>query len=86
MKLRTVAALSFLSLTACIAAPIASSPTNNADIEVEQLFTHDGCAVYRFRDGGYHYYVRCNTGTAQTMTPKGCGKNCVRDEVIATTP
>jgi hypothetical protein len=67
-----------------LAAPIASYPTDNEGIDVHQLFTHDGCTVYRFRDGGYHYYVTCARGPAQTISPVSCGKNCVRDEEIFT--
>jgi Domain of unknown function (DUF4884) len=39
--------------------PIASTPSSNPDVQVDLLFTHDGCSVYRFHDGTYHYYVRC---------------------------
>ena len=41
-----------------------TAPTDNSAIAVEQLFTHDGCSVYRFRDAGYpRYYVRCANGS-----------------------
>lgn len=26
---------------------------------VTRLFTHDGCTIYRFDDGGYHYWAVC---------------------------
>jgi hypothetical protein len=83
---RTLILLFAIVSTACVSAPVSSSPTNNQAIDVEQLFTHEGCTVYRFRDGPYHYYVRCDNGTAQTISPQSCGKNCVRDEIVPTQP
>ena len=80
-----------LIVTACSPTPpIAVSATNNEDINVETLFVHDGCTMYRFRDYfSYHYYARCQAGsappTAQTMSVIRCGKNCVRPDDIATT-
>ncbi|HET7371857.1 MAG TPA: DUF4884 domain-containing protein [Gemmatimonadaceae bacterium] len=84
--MRAIILLLAIAVSGCLATPVSSSPTNNQDIDVQQLFTHEGCTVYRFRDGGYHYYVRCAQGVAQTMSPQSCGKNCVRDEAISTTP
>lgn len=37
-----------------------AAPQNNATYEVEYLFEHDGCKVYRFRDyGEYVYFTNC---------------------------
>jgi hypothetical protein len=37
------------------------SPENNKTYEVDFLFEHDGCKVYRFRDkGNYVYFTNCN--------------------------
>ncbi|MDU1903888.1 MAG: DUF4884 domain-containing protein [Dysgonomonas sp.] len=34
---------------------------NNRDYEVDYLFEHDGCKVYRFRDyDRYVYFTNCN--------------------------
>lgn len=34
--------------------------SSNSDVEVELLFEHDGCKVYRFFDGGSaKYYTDC---------------------------
>lgn len=41
--------------------PIAASQTSNG-YNVEKLFTHDGCTVYRFEDGRSRYFVRCANG------------------------
>ncbi len=85
--------LSALSLIALIAsacyplkAPVASTPTNNPNIEVHTLFTHDGCTVYRFFDTEYHYYARCDGAPANstTMSTVSCGRHCTREEEIPT--
>jgi hypothetical protein len=59
----------------CVTEPIATSPTNNAAVEVDLLFEHDGCRVYRFRDMGYHYFARCQgAGPNASVLPDRCGK------------
>ena len=77
-----------LFLTGCTYADaIEQHPTNNPQVDVELLFSHDGCDVFRFRDIVYHYYVRCNGPTAQrvqTNQTVSCGKSCRRDEAIQT--
>ena len=42
--------------------PISSAkPENNKSYNVEYLFEHDGCKVYRFHDyGKYVYFTNCN--------------------------
>lgn len=38
-----------------------STPKNNQTYEVEYLFEHDGCKVYRFTDNGHFiYFTNCN--------------------------
>ena len=65
-----------VSTAACVAEPIATAPTNNAEIQVDLLFEHDGCRVYRFRDIGYHYFARCNgVGPNASVLPDKCGKD-----------
>jgi hypothetical protein len=75
------------------ATPVSTAATNNPDVDVEELVTHDGCTVYRFRDRIYHYYVRCRDGApgapgptraTSTSSPVSCGKTCVRSEEIET--
>lgn len=56
---------SFLTcmLYSCMAGqPISKEkPYNNETYNVEYLFEHDGCKVYRFRDmGNYVYFTNCN--------------------------
>jgi len=54
--------------------------------EVERLFTHDGCTVYRFMDSNYRYFARCENATASTSTRNNCGKSCTRETTITTGP
>jgi hypothetical protein len=82
MKLPLLALFPFAA--ACVNEPIASSPSTNRDVNVDVLFTHDGCTVYRFRDGSYyHYYVRCR-GEPSVVTLSCRGKGCVDDDSIPT--
>lgn len=41
------------------------------EYNVEKLFEHDGCTVYRFFDARYVYYTSCKGNTDYT-----CGKGC----------
>lgn len=42
-------------------------PGNNQTYEVEYLFEHDGCKMYRFRDhNGYVYFTNC-TGNVTAL-------------------
>jgi len=36
---------------------------NNKTYDVEYLFEHDGCKVYRFYDRGYVYFTNCSGET-----------------------
>jgi len=74
-------------LSGCNKAPVSVAKTDNANIEVERLFEHDGCVVYRFRDDGERYFVKCASGEdrAEWKHVYSCGKTtCVRDEAITT--
>jgi hypothetical protein len=55
-----------------------SEQTENPNFKVDFLFEKDGCKVYRFLDGNYHYFTNC-TETSSTVS---CGKNCHREENI----
>lgn len=38
---------------------------NNRTYEIEYLFEHDGCKVYRFWDNGHHvYFTNCQGSTS----------------------
>lgn len=52
------------------------------DYQVVELFTKDGCTVYKFRDNGdRHYFTNCN---GSTSTQQDCGKHCTKEEEIST--
>lgn len=45
-----------------------SERTNNNQIAVDTLFTHDGCTVYRFYDVRTVHYVKCVGATSANVT------------------
>lgn len=56
-----------------------TSTAVGAEFVVDKLFTHEGCTVYRFYDGGNsRYYTNCGS----TVWARQCGKGCVRQEGI----
>jgi len=57
-------------LLGCANEPIYKSKTNNNEMQVELLFEHDGCRVYRFYDGSYKYYTDCR-GSVQWTEQHG---------------
>ena len=73
-----------LLCAACEKVPEETSRTTNPNVGVEKLFSHDGCTVYRFEDGGRsHYFTKCIDAKSQAISQQSCGKSCVRDEVIS---
>ena len=55
-----------ISLSSCyMQKPLSSvPPANNGTYNVEYLFEHDGCKVYRFADrGNYIYFTNCKGET-----------------------
>jgi hypothetical protein len=79
-----------LSSVGCLATPVGVSRTENPNISAELLFTHDGCKIYRFRDGPVPvYYADCRSPAgASTSTSTSwhiqCGKNCERPMLLST--
>lgn len=72
--------VALLALLGCGKDPMSKASTDNPEITVSTLFTHDGCTVYRFSDyGNPHYFVRCpqEQMTINTRT-ESCGKGCAR--------
>jgi hypothetical protein len=66
-----------LTLISCSAKQPESTTAAGVDFKVDKLFTHDGCTVYRFVDGGnYRYFTNCQGSTNWT---ENCGKNCSRN-------
>jgi hypothetical protein len=52
----------FICFSCTVSRPIAVVPSdNNTTYQVDYLFEHDGCKVYRFYDkGNYVYFTNCN--------------------------
>lgn len=75
-----------LAVAACGKEPVARSKTDNSRVEVETLFGHDGCTVYRFHDYGRAvYFARCAESTTASLSHhESCGKGC-RRTVLTTT-
>jgi hypothetical protein len=69
MKIYLPALMILLAYACGSQKPIAvEQPRNNATYQVDYLFEHDGCKVYRFYDrGNYIYFTNCN-GEAITKT------------------
>ena len=61
MRLVTLAAFAgTLALAGCGNDPIERKHTDNVDMQVDKLFTVDGCVVYRFVDWGEpRYFASC---------------------------
>jgi len=54
--------VTFNMISCMIQEPISvAAPENNKTYEIEYLFEHDGCKMYRFMDNGtYIYFSNCN--------------------------
>lgn len=83
---RLALAAACLLAAGCGEKAIGIDPTNNAAVNVERLFDHDGCTVYRFHDYGHpRYYVRCRDQPARTEWTETyqCGKSqCSRAQSV----
>jgi hypothetical protein len=44
--------------------------TDNLNYKVELLFEVDGCKVYRFMDGEFHYFTTCNGSVTHKSNEK----------------
>jgi hypothetical protein len=74
--MRSLLFIAVVATTGCLTEPLATVPTNNAGIQVDLLFEHDGCRVYRFRDISYHYFAKCDgAGPNASILPDQCGKS-----------
>lgn len=59
-----------LNLSSCmIQEPISvTAPENNNSYEIEYLFEHEGCKMYRFMDNGtYIYFSNCNNDVTHVL-------------------
>ncbi len=72
MKKIIACALGALALSGCARDPVETTRTNNPSINVEKLFEHEGCTVYRFQDAGnYVYYSNCQGSTQSSRGKHG---------------
>ena len=60
----------------CSKTPMSTTATKNPNFQVELLFEHEGCKVYRFEDYRTRYFTNCK-GSVEWN--ESCGKNCNRD-------
>jgi hypothetical protein len=72
----TIVAFFLVVFTAC-EKQAQSSTTRGNNIEVEFLFEQDSVKVYRFFDGGYHYF----TTRGETMTTQRKGKTSHEENI-----
>jgi hypothetical protein len=77
-----------VAATGCLAQALKVTPTENPEIKAELLFTHEGCRIFRFRDGNLPvYYADCSGGKAPSASVswrRACGKNCSRPVLVTT--
>ena len=59
----------------------AEEAKSKGQFQVETLFTHEGCTVYRFQDDRTVYYTNCQGGA---QWQHSCGKNCTRNDIVPT--
>lgn len=79
------AAVILCSLSGC-KKPAESSTSVGVEFRVDRLFTHDGCTVYRFYDGGRsRYFAKCDGATTSRVEwNESCGKTCTRPADVQT--
>lgn len=73
-----VVAMLIVGLSACGRKAEGVAPTSNNNFEIEKLFTHEGCTMYRFEDVYSRYFMICKDQPSQVEWQENCGKNCQR--------
>ena len=73
--MKTLLAVLALTVFAGCSKPAETSTAVGVEFTVDKLFTHEGCTVYRFYDGGTRYFTNCQGSTSWT---EQCGKGCTR--------
>jgi len=58
--------------------PVSVTGTNNKQVQVDELFTHDGVTVYRFEDRGRPVYFTSPPTSVRSSFSEACGKGCIR--------
>jgi hypothetical protein len=76
---RILVLAAILALAGC-SKPAETSTSVGREFVVDTLFTHEGCIVYRFNDGGNNrYFTNCS---GSTTWRENCGKGCTRQTGI----
>lgn len=85
IRAATLAALVLLAGCKSDRAPEASAAVG-VGYQVDRLFTHDGCMVYRFVDkGDTFYFTRCDGAVSSDVSlSESCGKGCTRSVSVPT--
>ena len=81
MNTKIMLSLTVLAMVAGCNKPAESVVRTGVEFTVERLFTHEGCTVFRFGDGGSsRYFTRCDGIAAQSTTTwqESCGRGCTR--------
>ena len=81
MNKKIMLSLAALAMVAGCEKPAEAVAHTGVGFTVERLFTHEGCTVFRFEDGGSNrYFTRCDGIAAQSTTTwqESCGKSCTR--------
>ena len=73
--MKALLAVLALTVLAGCSKPAETSTAVGVEFTVDKLFTHEGCTVYRFYDGGTRYFTNCQGSTSWT---EQCGKGCTR--------
>ena len=56
------------------------SPKSNKTYEIEYLFDHDGCKVYRFKDGGHYVYFTSCKGETTSVLSDSTGTHYIKSQ------
>lgn len=62
-----------IALSACQKEAETVQRVGASGVDVEKLFTFEGCSVYRFQDDRTVYFTNCS---GSTQYAENCGKNC----------
>ena len=64
--------------------PVSVASSDNPNIPVAKLFTHDGVTVYRFIDAGRPVYFTSPSSNLTYSHTEGCGKGCTKSVTTQT--
>ena len=83
MILRAIVSIIVFLVAACVQDPVSTSRTNNPNVDIDLMFMHNGCSMYRFPDDGH--YVYWTEGCSSTINSTHSeGKNGSHNDVVST--